>query len=109
MECNGLLWVFDAEASARFGGDLGFLPDMLNAADPRSAREQFDANYQWGGYWTADPQTKMAPSGALLHPGDPPLPWVAQAKLRDELIRVYPADFVAIVQTDGAFVLQRMD
>lgn len=28
---------------------LGYLPNMLNEHDPRSAREQLDDNYQHGG------------------------------------------------------------
>jgi hypothetical protein len=31
--------------------ELGLLPDFIDQNDPRSAREQFDANYGHGGGW----------------------------------------------------------
>lgn len=109
MTCNGLLWVFNPEADDPEA--LGFLPDFIDAADPRPAREQFDANYGHGSYWRpgAATRTTLRGDGYLLHPGDPPLPWIASTSLRGERVLVYLGAFVAIVADDGSFVMQRMD
>jgi hypothetical protein len=45
----------------------------------------------------------------MTYPDDPPLPCVAETRLRDERVLFFPYGFVAIVQPDGAFVVQRMD
>lgn len=105
MFCNGLLWTLRGRSAEA----LGFLPDMLDATDPKPAREQFDMHYS--SYWQpgAATSTTMGRDGTLLHPGDPPLPWVASTRLRDELVLIYPHDFVAVVAADGSFVMQRMD
>jgi len=44
-----------------------------------------------------------------MAPGDPPFKPLAQAKLRDELIVLYEADFVAVIQPDRSFEVARMD
>ena len=83
--------------------DLGALPSFLSDDDPRPAREQLDANYVHGSpNWRTE-------DGILYFPRDPPLPWIAMTMLREEMILLYPADFVAIVAPDGSFVFQRMD
>lgn len=92
------------------GGDpemLGFLPSFIDENDPRPAREQFDANYQYGGYWRT--VGRLDDAGVMYYPGDPPMPPIAMTVLREETIYVYPTEFVAIVQPDGSFVTQRMD
>ncbi len=87
---------------------LGFLPAMLSADDPRPAREQLDEAYQHGGGW--DPVPGFTIDGeSLLFPGDPPQELVAETRLRDEIIRLYPYSFVAIIQPDGSFEVARMD
>lgn len=89
--------------------DLGFLPSFLSDDDPRPAREQLDANYvHRSPNWRTEP-ARIDKDGILYYPGDPPLPWIAMTMLRDEMILLYPADFVAIVAPDGSFVFQRMD
>lgn len=87
---------------------VGFLPEMLDDADPRPAREQFDAHYPYGGYWQSGPAWIDA-GGVLFYPGDPPQHPIAGTRLRDELILLYPYEFVAIIQPDESFVVQRMD
>ena len=58
---------------------IGPLPSFLDPADPRPAREQFDANYQHGGGWrpikgfTCD----WKKDGTIHYPGDPPLKPIA--------------------------------
>jgi len=66
--------------------DLGLLPSFLNENDPRPAAEQFNDRYMFGGW----------------HP-------MAGFKMNDELILVYPGDWVAIVQPDKSFEVCRMD
>lgn len=88
--------------------EIGFLPEYLDEYDPRSAQEQFDANYPFGGGWQSKPH-RVDADGVLYYPGDPPLKPIGGTQLRDEMILVYPAAFVAIVQPDGTFVVQRMD
>ena len=87
---------------------LGFLPSFLDDADPRPAQQQLDANYPHGGYWRSE-GASIDDRYRLCYPGDPPLPWIAVAILRDEMILLYPADFVAIMQPDRTFKFQRMD
>ena len=88
--------------------DLGLLPSFLSEEDPRPAQEQLDANYPWGGYWRSD-KASIDNKHRLCYPGEPPRDWLAAAVLRDEMILIYPGDFVVILQPDGAFKFQRMD
>lgn len=89
---------------------LGYVADMLDVADPRDARTQLDANYRSGGYWMGEEQgVKLGANDALLFEGDPPQPVLAEARLRDERILFYPAEFVGVVAADGSFKVQRMD
>jgi hypothetical protein len=87
--------------------DLGLLPSFLNENDPRPAAEQFNDRYMFGGW---HPMAGFKMNGRRLkYPGDPALlPW-AEIHFRDELILVYPGDWVAIVQPDKSFEVCRMD
>jgi hypothetical protein len=89
---------------------LGYLPSFLHADDPRSAKEQINERYVHGGWQsTGMGKTRLTADNRLLYPGDPPLKPVAQTKLRDELIVLYPSDFVAIIQKDRSFDVARLD
>jgi len=89
---------------------LGFLPSFLNDADPRSAKKQIDANYQFGGWQPVGAgKFKLTKGYRLLYPGDPPQEPIAMTSLRDEVIVVYESDFVAIVQPDDTFEVARLD
>jgi hypothetical protein len=89
---------------------LGLLPSFLHVGDPRSAREQFDANYAHGGGWNAFEGHKLDPlTGALKYPGDPRLLPLAVTKLRDETIYFYENAWVCIVQPNGSYEVARMD
>lgn len=88
-----------------------FRPYMLGSiclddADPRDAKAQLDAGYQWGGYWQP---AELGHNDALLYPGDPPQPVLAECRLRDERVLFYPHEFVGVVAADGTFAVQRMD
>lgn len=87
---------------------LGFIPEFLSTQDPRPAVEQLDANYSHGGGWHDFEGFKMTETG-IKYPGDPEMKLLAEAKLRDETIRVYECAWVAVVQPDGSFRICRMD
>lgn len=88
---------------------IGLLPDMLDLADPRPAREQFNERYGYGGGWLPMSGFKLLRNSALQYPGDPPLLPRAVTKLRDEVILVYDYVWVLILQKDGRFEVCRMD
>lgn len=87
---------------------LGYIPSFLNENDPRPAREQIDANYRHGGGWSPFKGHTMV-EGALEYPNDPPMVLLAETRLRDEIIRVYDASWVAVVQADGGYEVARLD
>lgn len=86
---------------------LGFIPSFLSESDPGTAAEQFARNYVSG--WTPMGGFKLAANNVLSYPGDPPMPPLAETRLRDELIVFYEYAFVAIIQPDRAFEVARMD
>jgi hypothetical protein len=92
---------------------LGFIPNFLDDADPRDAKAQLDAGYgehASAGYWQgADQHVTLGHNDALLYPGDPPQPVLAECRLRGERVLFYPHDFVGVVAADGTFSVQRMD
>ncbi len=85
---------------------LGFLPEFWDERDPRPAKEQANENYVAG--WHPFTGFKME-AGGLKYPGDPLMHLLAEARLRDETIKVYEHAWVAIVQKDGSFETCRMD
>lgn len=89
---------------------LGYIPAFLSLSDPRTAREQLHENYSHGGGWCPFIGHTMSPDGATLtYPGDPPLRLMAEATLRDEVIRIYEFAWVLILQPDGSYEIVRMD
>lgn len=89
---------------------LGFIPQFLSPADDRPAAVQFHNAYQHGGGWSPFEGFTMDPNTfAVKYPGDPAIPALAIASLRDERIVVYPHAWVAIIQPDGSWELARMD
>lgn len=87
---------------------LGYIPSFVSDDDPRSAKEQLDSNYQHGGGWRKFEGHVMQPD-SLKYPGDPPMPLLYEARLRNERIRFYLYSWVAIVQEDGTYEIARMD
>jgi hypothetical protein len=87
---------------------LGFIPYFFRAENPEPARAQIHGIYISGWHpfqgFTMDPETHV-----LKYPGDPKMPPLAQARLRDELILFYDCAWVAIVQPDGSFETARVD
>lgn len=87
---------------------LGLLPYFLFESDPRPAREQLDDRYAHGGGWSPFRGFTMT-STALEYPGDPPMLLLAEAWLRDETLRFYEGEWLAVVQPDGSYEVSRVD
>jgi len=88
---------------------LGFLPSFLSEDNPDSAVKQLDDGYKFAGGWRPFNGYEMLPDGGISYPGDPVLPCLFEAKLRDETIRFYQYAWVAVIQPDGSFEIARMD
>lgn len=87
---------------------LGYLIEWLDPADPRPAREQINSGYLYGG-WQPFEGHVLADDNTLRFSGDPPMRPLAEARLREELIVLYPHDWVAIIQPDRSFEVARID
>lgn len=90
---------------------LGFIPFFIDANDPRPAVEQLNEGYNRvsGCSWSPQSQFKIMPDGGLKYPGDPVMKPLAEARLRDEIIRMYEYGYVSVQQPDGSFEAARMD
>lgn len=88
---------------------LGYIPQFFSEADPRTAAEQINENYQHGGGWRHMSGWSMSPLGALCYKGDRPLIPLAEAHLRDEHIIFYEDEWLAIIQKDGSFEVSRIN
>lgn len=88
---------------------VGYIPFVFSSLDPRPAREQIDANYAHGGGFFELGGFVMLEDRYLKYPGEPKMPVLAEAQLRDETILVYPSALVAVVQKDGSYSVTRMD
>lgn len=88
--------------------DLGLLPSFFDEDDPRSAREQIDDRYSFGGGWIPQSEFRLE-DGRLLYPGDPPYMPLAMTQMRDEILIFYTHAFLAIIQPDGSFEVARVD
>lgn len=89
---------------------VGLIPTCLSEDDPRPAREQFDTYYA-GGWSPFDGfELSLDSIPKLKYPGDPSMPPLAYAWLRDEMIVVYPSSWVMILQRHGgSHEIARMD
>jgi hypothetical protein len=88
---------------------LGLLPMMLSEDDPRPAKEQLNESYAHGGGWRPFAGFKLKADNTLTYPEDPPLKPLAQLQFRNELIVFYDSAWVAIIQEDRSFEVNRMD
>jgi hypothetical protein len=88
---------------------VGFIPTFLDEDDPRPAAEQFQERYIYGGWRNQSGFKQGNQRFTLAYPGDPPLKPIAAMMLRDEMIMIYDAGYVAIWQKDGTFEACRMD
>lgn len=87
---------------------LGYIPEFVFEDDERSAKEQLNERYVFGGFRPFK-GFKLEADNSLHYSGDPPMRPLAQAKLRDELIVFYPHSWVGIIQPDRSFEVARMD
>jgi hypothetical protein len=88
---------------------VGFIPTFLDLDDPRPAAEQFQERYVYGGWRNQSGFKQGNQRYTLTYPGDPTLKPIAAMMLRDEMIMIYDAGYVAIWQEDGTFEACRMD
>lgn len=91
---------------------LGYIPLFLSENDPRSAKEQFNANYAHGGGWQPFEGFKLdtcQEQFCLKYPGDRPMKEIGRGTLRNETIVVFEYSWVAIIQSDGSYAIARMD
>lgn len=97
---------------------LGYIPKWLSEYDLRSARDQLNTGYSHGGGWDPFQSGNVSTPGSgfvflengnLKYPGDPQTRLLAEAKLRNEVIRIYEQAWVAIIQEDGSYEICRMD
>jgi len=88
--------------------NLGNLRFFLHKDDPRSASEQINERYRYGG-WEPFSGFESLGDGELIYPGDPVVRPLARAYLRTEVIYFYKYDWVAVFQPDGSFEVSRVD
>jgi hypothetical protein len=90
---------------------VGIIPQMLDANNPKPAREQLNDGYQHGGGWHPIQMEKwtLFDDNSIQYPEDPVLIPIAEMRLRDELILVYEYSMVAIIQPNRSFEVSRMD
>lgn len=88
---------------------LGLIPMFLSPYDPDPAAKQINDNYQHGGGWRPFQGFIMLPDGGIRYGKDPVLQVLAEAKLRDEIIRFYDSAWVSITQPDGSYEISRVD
>jgi hypothetical protein len=92
--------------------DWGIIPGFLT--DDRPAAVQIDERYIGG--WKPNPRmnarwklTGTKPDYRLKYPGDPPSEAISVGELGCETIVMFPSAFVAIVQPDGSWAVDRLD
>lgn len=87
---------------------LGQVPRWLNETDARSAREQINEAYRFGG-WQQLKGATLGKANAMCYPGDPPQMPLAMIEFRDEKIFAYPSEFWGILYADGKAEFARLD
>jgi hypothetical protein len=90
---------------------LGFIPQFVNAHDPRPAKDQIDEQYQHGGGWRNYTGFKLGDDNRLIsqYAEDPDLLPIAEAKHDHEQLFFYDHAWTCIKQPDGSFEVARLD
>lgn len=92
---------------------VGYLPQIFDENDPRTAQEQANTNYPYGGGWNSFKGFTLSGEGhfaTLNYPGDPPTHELARAPFRDQTLILFEHAWVAIVSADGVLEdVARMD
>jgi hypothetical protein len=86
----------------------GLIPSFLDEDDPRSAKEQFDANYI-AGWHPFEGFTFDLENGTLQYPGDLPMNVRSVMTFRQELILLFDFAWVLVLQPDNSWEVCRMD
>lgn len=91
--------------------ELGFLPDIIRAEDPRPVKEQLATNYaHGGGYRPFDGFKLDRKTMVLKYPGDPPFKPIAFAQINAEKVFFYrQGAWLLIMQPDDTWVVTRVD
>jgi hypothetical protein len=88
----------------------GLIFTFIDAADPRPAREQFNERYVYGGWQPfGDGRFKLLEGLGLEYPEDPVLAPLWATRVGDEIVVIYSASVVAIIQPGGSFEVARLD
>lgn len=88
---------------------IGFIPEMLSEANPKSAVKQLNAGYRHGGGWKPFKGFELRADNSIKYPGNPAHKPLAVMKLRDEQIFVYESGWVMVLQPDRSYEIARMD
>ena len=100
--------------------DFGMLPSIFWKGDERPASEQLDERYSYGGGfspldggWELDTlnviEEGMPEFYTLTYPNDSPVNEIGRAQLNDETLVFFQHSWLAIIQSDGSFVVTRVD
>jgi hypothetical protein len=92
--------------------DWGIIPGFLDTDDPRPAKEQFNAKYIGG--WNPFEGFKWDKENEILTYGegedaDPPMKPISMLLFRNEVIVMFPYEWVMIIQLDDSWEISRMD
>lgn len=87
---------------------LGILPMWIDSDDERTARQQFEAKYEFGVHEMRG--GTIDENGVYQYPEDPPLYPLATMQHLDDIIHFYQYAIVGIVnQTTGETFMTRLD
>jgi hypothetical protein len=108
-----MVWV-NFHPQHRLADLVGYIPSMLDADDPRPAKEQLHSQYAHGGGWHPFKGfTLNREEMTLEYPEDPPTRAYAMTRLpkTNEVVMVFEHAWVAIIQDngDGEYEIARMD
>lgn len=88
---------------------LGRLPELLRADDPRPVREQLNDRYAHGGGWRPQSGFNKSPGHTLHYPGDPPMHPIAVSHFGNEVVIFYPHGYLLVMQLDHSWEVCRVD
>lgn len=86
----------------------GFIPTFLDEANPKSTIEQLDEGYVSG--WRPFNGFELNKNTlALSYDGDPDMHPIDKMQFRDDVIAIYPHEWVMVLMPDGKYEVCRMD
>lgn len=90
--------------------DLGLLPEIILADDPRPVSEQINERYAHGGGWMPLSNWRTLPNFGIQYPDDPPLqPLATLACASGEVVCVYDYAWVGVWKDDNLIGVSRLD